>query len=531
MTNKQEWLKLRKKFDLVRKDKLALERLVKNFCYAFLVDYKGRPLKLPPMQIQIVIECLSNRYLMLLSPRGSGKSKALSVAVTIWIYFYRSGEKVGVVAPQMKQCKIIFNDVVENIRTSPMLSEFKFIKTLRTENEPILIVDGGSVVQPYPAETKREGQSIRGFHATFCVVDESPSIPDHLFDANIEPIVLANRAPFINIGTPKTKDNHTYKYLYDDRYKHFKRLRFTYKHAMVKGDAYETPWSEEDIEIKKKTWGEDSIKFKTEYLCEFIEESGQFFISNDFTFYKLKHFVRNPKELKGDTFITVDLARRHNSVVIALWEAAKKGDMDVLLLRDLKEIRPPKGGIDPRKLRGELINYGMFYKARGIVLDATGSGTDFVSDLKHDARTAEYSVKIIPFIFDINKAAQYSMYKMKLISGEILIPKPSSMTRAHERRIMDRCMEQHFNISYSFAKDLKHVLIRSEKHRHDDFPDCMCMAPLLMGKVKHTTTVLGAKRDKSFIPDKNEAFHSHYAQDYSNDFDKEKYGGGIGGQY
>lgn len=526
MDNEERIKKLRNQFDEVRKDKVALERLIKTFSKRFLIDNKRRPLKLRPMQVQIIAECLSNRYLMLLAPRGSGKSKALSVAITMWLYYYRSGEKVAIVAPQMKQCKIIFMDVVENFTESPVLSGMNIISNIRTENDPILKMKDGSSAIPLPAETKREGQSIRGFHATFCVVDESPMIPDNLFESNIEPIVMSEKAPFINIGTPKSKDNHSYRYLYDDRYKHFKSLRFTYKDAMVKGDSYDTPYTEGDMKIKKRTWGEDSIKFRTEYLCEFIEHTGQFFTSDDFAdaVYDLNYFIRDPKQLKGDTFLTVDLAQTHNSIVYALWEAGLEEEKEILYLRNIKEIIPPSTGINPKSLRAELLEYCKFFNCRAIVIDATGAGKTMFADFKGEALDSGLNITVIPFNFSINKAEQYADYKMKLRSGKIKLPKAQNLAKAHERKLMNKCMEQHFMISYGFAKDLKSLLIKANKNRHDDFPDCLCMAPLLMGKVKHVPVVLGAKRQhkepKHYI--KTYDFHK-----IDGEFEKRKYDGGI----
>jgi len=526
MVEENKLIKLREQFDAVRGDRIALERLIKKFCETFLIDNKRRPLRLRPMQIQIVAECLTNRYLMLLAPRGSGKSKALSVAITMWMYYYRSGEKIAIVAPQMKQCKIIFGDVVENFIESPVLSKIGIIHNVRHENDPILKLDGGSVAQPLPAETKREGQSIRGFHATFCVVDESPMIPDNLFESNIEPIVLAEEAPFINIGTPKTKDNHAYRYLFDKRYDHFTRKTFTYIEAMIKGDAYKTPYTKKDIEIKKKTWGEDSIKFRTEYLCEFIEHTGQFFTSDDFSrsVYKLDYFIRDPKNINGDTFVTVDLAQSHNSIVYALWEAGEKYGKDILFLRDLHEIKPPSSGIDPKLVRTTLLDYCRFFNCRAIILDSTGAGKTMFGDFKREAMEAGLMLKVIPFYFSINKAEQYAMYKHKLRGGYIMLPKTQALKKAFERKIMSKCMEQHFTISYGFAKDLKNVLIRAQQHRHDDFPDCLCMAPLLMGKVKHNPIVLGVTRDKA----PRHAVRAYDFRALDEEFDKRKYGEGIG---
>jgi len=520
-------IRLRNEFEIVLKNRDALERLIVGFCESFLVDSKGRPLKLRPMQINIVAECLTNRYLMLLAPRGSGKSKALGVAITMWLYFFQAGEKVAIVAPQMKQCKIIFSDVVDNFNNSPILSELDIINNIRLENDPILKLKGGSQAIPLPAETKREGQSIRGFHATFCVVDESPMIPDNLFEQNIEPIVLAEEAPFINIGTPKSKDNHCYRYLFDERYSHFRSLKYTYIDAMNKGDAYKTPYSEEDIEIKKRTWGEDSIQFRTEYLCEFIEQTGQFFTSDDFerSMYELDYFVRDPKEINGDTFVTVDLAQSHNSIVYALWEAAKdKNNKHQLYLRDIHEIQPPATGIDPKAVRTTLIDYCKYFNCRAIVLDSTGSGKSMFADFKREAaQEHDLNIRVIGFNFSINKAEDYSMYKNHLRLGEIKLPRPDSLKKAFERKLMTKCIEQHLTISYEFAKDLKNMLVKAKSHRHDDFPDCLCMSTRIMGKASNTPVVLGVTREKQpKIVRKSYEFNR-----IDEEYERQKYGGGV----
>ena len=528
MFEDQDLIGLRREFDKARKSVVVLEQVIKNFCELFLIDNRNRPLKLRPMQIEIVRKCFMNRHVMLLAPRGSGKSKALSVAATMWLYFYRSGEKVGIIAPQMKQARLIFDDILDNFLRSPILSRMGILKNHRTENNPIIVMDGGSFAIPFPAETKREGQSVRGFHATFCIVDESPMIPDNLFEANIEPIVMAHRAPFINIGTPKNKDNHSYRYMYSDKYGHFERLKYDYKDALVVGDAYETPWDPKDIEIKKDTWGEDSIEFRTEYMCEFIESSGQFFTSDTFanSLYKIDKFARNSKNLPGRLAMTMDIADSHNSIVYALWETVIEDDEDILYLRDVHEIRPPRAGIEPARLRTVVLDYAAFYGATELVMDATGAGKIMFRDLKTDVRNRGMQFKIRPFFFSRNKGEQYSEYKLKLRSGRIRLPRPDSLQKRGEGRMMDKALEQHYNISYSFSKDMKSFLIAPAKHRHDDFPDCFCMSPLLLGRKKHNPRVLGANRNKEYRP-KSSRVPMSVKTIPNDEFSRQKYAGRL----
>ena len=51
----------------------------------------------------------------------------------------------------------------------------------------------------------------------------------------------------------------------------------------MQGRAYEPAYTEEDMLTKMMEWGEDSIYWKTEYECEFVES-----VSNVFNPEKLK---------------------------------------------------------------------------------------------------------------------------------------------------------------------------------------------------------------------------------------------------
>ena len=91
---------LEKIFAKCRDNKDKMRKLVRAFCNAYLIDNKQRPLRLRPLQEDIVLECLINRKddkqkkLAILAPRGSGKSFALSVAVTIYMFFNRFNKAV-----------------------------------------------------------------------------------------------------------------------------------------------------------------------------------------------------------------------------------------------------------------------------------------------------------------------------------------------------------------------------------------------------------------------------------------------------
>ena len=84
--------KLENIFKQCRQDRSKMRKLLRAFCSAYLIDGKQRPLRLRPLQEDIVLECLMERQdgkqtkLAILAPRGSGKSFALSVAVAIYMF-------------------------------------------------------------------------------------------------------------------------------------------------------------------------------------------------------------------------------------------------------------------------------------------------------------------------------------------------------------------------------------------------------------------------------------------------------------
>ena len=70
-------------FEKCRLEKEKMRKLVRAFCQAYLIDNKQRPLKLRPLQEDIIVSSLTlpkngkQRKLAILAPRGSGKSYAL----------------------------------------------------------------------------------------------------------------------------------------------------------------------------------------------------------------------------------------------------------------------------------------------------------------------------------------------------------------------------------------------------------------------------------------------------------------------
>ena len=106
-TNKFDSKKLELYFERIRCDKKKMYELVRGFCATYLVDSEQRPLRLRPLQMDIIVNALTypegnpkkHRKMAILAPRGSGKSWALSVAATIYMFFKRFRDTIFILAP------------------------------------------------------------------------------------------------------------------------------------------------------------------------------------------------------------------------------------------------------------------------------------------------------------------------------------------------------------------------------------------------------------------------------------------------
>jgi predicted NACHT family NTPase len=135
-------------FAEVRKDEKKMEKLVRAFCYTYLLDKQQRPLRLRPLQMDIIVKSLTfpdgnpdkQRKLAILAPRGSGKSWALSVAAVIFMFFNRFRDLVFVLAPTEDQCALIFDYCLRHFRDNKFLDSL--IGNYKLHNKPHIKMKG-----------------------------------------------------------------------------------------------------------------------------------------------------------------------------------------------------------------------------------------------------------------------------------------------------------------------------------------------------------------------------------------------------
>jgi hypothetical protein len=478
--------KLENIFKKCRQDKEKMRKLVRAFCSAYLIDGKQRPLRLRPLQEDIILESLLLRdddrqtKLAILAPRGSGKSFALSVAVTVYMFFNRFRDLVFILAPTEDQAALIFNYVYRHFADNTFLDGL--VKNYKFHNKPNITLKGGTVMRRAPLAPSNQGQAIRGQHPTFLVVDESPLIDDKLFIDNVEPAIVSNRAPFINLGTPKSKDNHMYRYLYDDAYvSTFERMVFTWRDAVKKGDAYSAPYNEEDMLEKMTEWGEDSIYWRTEYECEFVES-----VSNVFNPEKIKGCYDNYElsRLDGDGLtggsnitVGVDIGKSVNSTVISAWTLEKSDDGNLARLIYIEEINARTGGHDIPYQRKRIMDVTTQLGANRLIVDCTGIG----GAVEHDLRLAclNVGVHFVAFVFTGGpkgtKTQMYRDFVSYIQQGKVRVPNPEGL-KIDEARLIQKWTREHIDLEYTMDVANKTEKIAAPTGKHDDYCDSSAMA-------------------------------------------------------
>ena len=470
-------------FTKCRNDKEKMRKLVKAFCNAYLIDNKQRPLRLRPMQEDIVLECLTNRQdgkqkkLAILAPRGSGKSFALSVAVTIYMFFNRFRDLVFILAPTEDQAALIFNYVYRHFADNTFLNGL--VANYRFHNKPNITLKGGTIMRRAPLAPTNQGQAIRGQHPTFLVVDESPLIDDNLFIDNVEPAIVSNKAPFINLGTPKSKDNHMWRYLYDDGYADtFTRLHYTWRDAVDKGDAYTPPYTEEEMLDKMLEWGEDSIYWRTEYECEFVESVANVFnpekIKRCYDDYKLTRLDGDSRG--GNINVAVDIGKSVNSTVITAWSLDKSDEENIARLVYVEEINARSGGHDIPYQRKRIMDVTTQLRADRLIVDCTGIGGAVEQDLRLACLDA--GVHFVPFVFTGGpKGTKTQMYRdfiSYIQQGRVKVPNPENL-EPNESKLINKWTREHIDLEYTMDAANKTEKIAAPSGKHDDYCDSSAM--------------------------------------------------------
>jgi terminase large subunit-like protein len=201
----------------------------------------------------------SGRRLLMNCCRQSGKSTTAAV-LALHEVLYRPGCLVLLLSPSMRQSSELFRKVTN------LLSRLEPRPTLTEDNRLSLTLQSGSRVVSLPSSEA----TVRGFSgASLIIEDEASRVPDELYRA-IRPMLATSGGRLVLMSTPWGQRGHFHQE-WADGGPLWERVRVS---------AYECPRiSREFLEEERRSLGD--LYFRSEYLCEFTETSGQLFTYDD----------------------------------------------------------------------------------------------------------------------------------------------------------------------------------------------------------------------------------------------------------
>jgi hypothetical protein len=308
-----------------------------------------------------------------------------------------------------------------------------------------------------------------------------------------------------------------YRYLYDDAYSDtWTRLVYTWRDAVKTGDSYEAAYTEEDMLGKMMEWGEDSIYWRTEYECEFVES-----ISNVFNPEKIKacfdDYALTPlpeASLQGgkNCTVSVDIGKSINATVISVWAAEKADESDIARLIYIEEISARTGGHDIPYQRKRIMDIARSFNVGRVIIDATGIGGAIEQDIRIECINSVPQIHLIPFIFTGGprgtKTQVFRDYVSFIQQGRVKIPNPEHLDIAGQK-IINKWFREHVDIQYVMDAANKTERISAPDGKHDDYCDSSVLGiHATLAMLPGTATVASSKDSAHNLLTSNIGRHS-----------------------
>jgi hypothetical protein len=277
--------------------------------------------------------------------------------------------------------------------------------------------------------------------------------------------------------------------MYDEAYADtFTRLHFTWRDAIEEGNAYSPPYEEFEMLEKMMEWGEDSIYWKTEYECEFVES-----VSNIFNPEKLRDCFDDYEPWTRETLLEggvlhsnvtvgVDVGKSVNSTVITGWSREKymgpDNNEDIARLIYIEEINPRTGGHDIPYQRKRIIAVCNLLRADRLIVDCTGIGGAIEQDLRMECINSSPQIHFMPFIFTGgprgSKTQIYRDYVSYIQQARVKVPDPETQIPLIKRLVL-KWYAEHRDLEYTMDISNKTEKIAAPSNKHDDYCDSSVM--------------------------------------------------------
>ena len=223
------------------------------------VTFAREALAFEPDPWQAEVLRSSAKRLLMNCCRQSGKSTTAAV-LALHEALYRPRSLVLLISPSLRQSSELFRKITD------LLSRLEVHPKLTEGNRSSLAFEGGSRVVSLPSSEA----TIRGFSgASLIVEDEAARVPDELYHA-CRPMLATSAGRLVLMSTPFGRRGHFHEE-WANGGALWERVQIT---------AHECPRiSPEFLEEERRSLGD--LFFRSEYLCEFTESSGEVFAYDD----------------------------------------------------------------------------------------------------------------------------------------------------------------------------------------------------------------------------------------------------------
>lgn len=263
-----------------------------------------REVILPPLEVwqQEVFDLVkdaqnSGKRYVVKAKRQVGKS---ILCIVLLIYYSLNKKGISLlIEPTQAQCRRVFKQIVDCLEGSGIITQAN--ATLLT----ITFVNGAEIIFK---SCEQNTDSLRGYTVSnICIIDEGAFCPVDIYNI-VYPMTDAHNAPILIVSTPLFANGEYYELYQKGLIPNDKIVSFDWS-------KYDTSkyLSNEKLQFYKETVA--PLKFKSEYLGEFIEEGS-------YTFGNVSNAVNNSIFKGLPKYAGID------------WATGNNGDFTVLTLMD-----------------------------------------------------------------------------------------------------------------------------------------------------------------------------------------------------
>jgi len=338
-----------------------------------------------------VLESPSKRRIIV-AGRQVGKTYMLAL-FALWWAFTRPDQTVLIIAPTLRQSKIVY-ERLRNIATAvPFISNHRIKDTL-TETTFLGTDPKDKPSSIFCLPAGRTGEYLRGYPANLVIMDEAAFIPDKVFTA-IRPAVAAVGGTIILSGTPFGEAGFFYETWVGENEK---------KHTEFKWQKFKIPSilspliSEAFLEDERESGTMTEAEYSMEYEAEFQSDADEFFPKHlikralrDYLYWivepkdrrgidddklLIRHDIKSI--MPGDRIVGLDIARYGTDETAAVVVERLRDKTLTSVKRKTKLYKVIWSGTRRKQSVPESADWGReimeLFQAKAIIVDSTGVG-------------------------------------------------------------------------------------------------------------------------------------------------------------